>query len=142
MVKILHDLKDPRLWYLRYIPYFGSCRILAINRSKQVIKLSRAAAVRIELLTTDNPHRATHYPKLQTRNPQTLNPTPKPYTLSSKPLITLLTYVRALVYISIYVCMFTSVLRFSALLQNVYATASSCCCLLASERSRRILQEP
>ena len=32
MVKILHDLKDPRLWYLRYIPYFGSCRILAINR--------------------------------------------------------------------------------------------------------------
>ena len=36
MVKILHDLKDPRLWYLRYIPYFGSCRILAINRMKKV----------------------------------------------------------------------------------------------------------
>ena len=32
MVKILHDLKDPKLWELRYIPYFGSCRILTINR--------------------------------------------------------------------------------------------------------------
>ena len=35
MVKSLHDLKDPRLWYLRYIPYFGSCRILAISRSSE-----------------------------------------------------------------------------------------------------------
>ena len=33
MDKILHDLKDPRLWELWYIPYFGSCRILAINRT-------------------------------------------------------------------------------------------------------------
>ena len=31
MVKILHDLKDLKLWELRYIPYFGSCRILAIT---------------------------------------------------------------------------------------------------------------
>ena len=33
MVKILHYLKDPKLWELRYIPYYGWCRILAINRS-------------------------------------------------------------------------------------------------------------
>ena len=34
MDKILHDLKDPKLWELWYIPYYGSCRILSINRSK------------------------------------------------------------------------------------------------------------
>ena len=28
----MHYLKDPKLWELRYIPYFGSCRILTINR--------------------------------------------------------------------------------------------------------------
>ena len=33
MDKILHYLKDPKLWELRYIPYYGSCRILSINRS-------------------------------------------------------------------------------------------------------------
>ena len=27
MDKILHYLKDPRLWELWYIPYYGSCRI-------------------------------------------------------------------------------------------------------------------
>ena len=32
MVKILHDPKDPKLWELWYIPYYGSCRILSINR--------------------------------------------------------------------------------------------------------------
>ena len=32
MDKILHDLKDPKLWELWYIPYYGSCRILSINR--------------------------------------------------------------------------------------------------------------
>ena len=32
MDKILHDLKDPKLWELWYIPYNGSCRILSINR--------------------------------------------------------------------------------------------------------------
>ena len=35
MDKILHDPKDPKLWELWYIPYYGSCRILSINRSSQ-----------------------------------------------------------------------------------------------------------
>ena len=30
--KILHDPKDPKLWELWSIPYYGSCRILSINR--------------------------------------------------------------------------------------------------------------
>ena len=30
MDKILHDPKDPKLWELWYIPYYGSCRILSI----------------------------------------------------------------------------------------------------------------
>ena len=34
MDKILHDPKDPKLWELWYIPYYGSCRILSINRMK------------------------------------------------------------------------------------------------------------
>ena len=32
MDKILHDPKDPKLRELWYIPYYGSCRILSINR--------------------------------------------------------------------------------------------------------------
>ena len=32
MDKILHDPKDPKLWELWYIPYYGSCRILSISR--------------------------------------------------------------------------------------------------------------
>ena len=32
MDKILHDLKDSKLWELWYIAYYGSCRILSINR--------------------------------------------------------------------------------------------------------------
>ena len=32
MDKILHDPKDPKLWELWYIPYYGSCRILSIHR--------------------------------------------------------------------------------------------------------------
>ena len=32
MDKILHDPKDPQLWELWYFPYYGSCRILSINR--------------------------------------------------------------------------------------------------------------
>ena len=36
MDKILHDLKDPKLWELWYIPYYGSCRILSINRIMRV----------------------------------------------------------------------------------------------------------
>ena len=34
MDKILHDPKDPKLWELWYIPYYGSCRILSISRIK------------------------------------------------------------------------------------------------------------
>ena len=33
MDKILHDLKDPKLWELWHIPSYGSCRILSINRT-------------------------------------------------------------------------------------------------------------
>ena len=33
MDKILHYFKYPKLWELWYIPYYGSCRILSINRS-------------------------------------------------------------------------------------------------------------
>ena len=36
MDKILHDPKDPKLWELWYIPYYGSCRILSINRRDEV----------------------------------------------------------------------------------------------------------
>ena len=32
MDKILHYFKDPKLWELWYIPYYGSCRILSISR--------------------------------------------------------------------------------------------------------------
>ena len=37
MDKILHDPKDPKLWELWYIPYYGSCRILSISRSTPCI---------------------------------------------------------------------------------------------------------
>ena len=37
MDKILHDPKDPKLGELWYIPYYGSCRILSISRSKAPI---------------------------------------------------------------------------------------------------------
>ena len=36
MDKILHDPKDPKLWELWYIPYYGSCRIMSINRMRRV----------------------------------------------------------------------------------------------------------
>ena len=42
MDKILHYLKDPKLWELWYIPYYGSCRILSINRSTHVVEASRS----------------------------------------------------------------------------------------------------
>ena len=32
MIEILHYPKDPKLWELWDIPYYGSCRILIINR--------------------------------------------------------------------------------------------------------------
>ena len=35
MDKILHDPKDPKLWELWYIPSYGSCRILSINRMEE-----------------------------------------------------------------------------------------------------------
>ena len=31
MAKILHDLKDSKLWEIWYIPYNGYCRILSIS---------------------------------------------------------------------------------------------------------------
>ena len=32
MMKILHYLKDPKLWELWHIPSYGYCRIYTINR--------------------------------------------------------------------------------------------------------------
>ena len=32
MIYILHYLKDPKLWELWFIPYYGKCRICIINR--------------------------------------------------------------------------------------------------------------
>ena len=31
MDKVLHDLKDSKLWEVRYISYNGKCKILSIN---------------------------------------------------------------------------------------------------------------
>ena len=31
MIEILHYLKDPKLWELWYIPYYGYCRMYTIN---------------------------------------------------------------------------------------------------------------
>ena len=31
MIQILHYLNDPRLWEIRYLPYYGYCRIYIIN---------------------------------------------------------------------------------------------------------------
>ena len=44
MDKILHYLKDPKLWELWYIPYYGSCRILSINR-----RCSRLVGVELQV---------------------------------------------------------------------------------------------
>ena len=38
MIKILHYLKDPKLWELWYIPYYGLCRIYVINRMADEIQ--------------------------------------------------------------------------------------------------------
>ena len=35
MIEILHYLKDPELWELWYIPYYGICRIYIINRESK-----------------------------------------------------------------------------------------------------------
>ena len=39
MDKILHDLKDSKLWELWYIPYNGYCRILSINSINNTVLL-------------------------------------------------------------------------------------------------------
>ena len=43
MDKILHYLKDPKLWELGYIPYNGQCRILSINSIKGPLLFARLA---------------------------------------------------------------------------------------------------
>ena len=45
MDKILHDLRDPKLWELWHIPSYGSCRILSINRSSSSSSRSVVVAV-------------------------------------------------------------------------------------------------
>ena len=42
MDKILHDPKDPKLWELWYIPYYGSCRILSISRRDKGLECGRS----------------------------------------------------------------------------------------------------
>ena len=44
MDKILHYLKDPKLWELWYIPYYGSCRILSINRNNDSAVVRKSSA--------------------------------------------------------------------------------------------------
>ena len=41
MIEILHYLKDPKLWELWYIPYYGSCRIYIINRTVSALERER-----------------------------------------------------------------------------------------------------
>ena len=65
MDKILHYLKDPKLWELWYIPYYGSCRILSISRnllfcrvwgySEPRHRLLRAQAPSVDLNPTGDP---------------------------------------------------------------------------------------
>ena len=38
MDKILHDPKDPKLWEVWYIPYYGSCRILSMSPMSETHK--------------------------------------------------------------------------------------------------------
>ena len=45
MDKILHDLKDSKLWELWYIPYYGQCRILTIN-SRDSLDVTRNTITR------------------------------------------------------------------------------------------------
>ena len=39
MIKILRDLKDPKLWKQWCIPYDGSYRICIINRNSMIVVL-------------------------------------------------------------------------------------------------------
>ena len=50
MDKILHDPKDPKLWELWHIPYYGSCRILSINRKTRSKEEPAAAKAQGEAL--------------------------------------------------------------------------------------------
>ena len=61
MDKILHYLKDPKLWELWYTPYYGSCSILSISRI-------------IHRQYTRNP--ALRSRKLHSPGPPTSQPTP------------------------------------------------------------------
>ena len=63
MDKILHDPKDPKLWELWYIPYYGSCRILSINSMEASL-----------LLQSQSLHCATTTPNPKPRN----RPNPRP----------------------------------------------------------------
>ena len=49
MIQILHYLKDPKLWELWYIPYYGHCTIYIINHEVWVV--SRATHVELGVIT-------------------------------------------------------------------------------------------
>ena len=77
MDKILRDLKDPKLWELWYIPYYGQCRILSISCMKKCSKELNPFSARALLDL-----------KPQTANPPTLNPKTrnlKPQMSNGKP---------------------------------------------------------
>ena len=48
MDKILHDPKDPKLWELWYIPYYGSCRILSISREDSYCLSSGSGVLEVD----------------------------------------------------------------------------------------------
>ena len=62
MDKILHDPKDPTLWEVWYIPYYGSCRILSINRRVYIL------GFRIRVQGLGNESRAFLPVKVETQN--------------------------------------------------------------------------
>ena len=47
MDKILHDLKDSKLWELWYTPYYGSCRILSINSTTSGTLMTEAQLLEV-----------------------------------------------------------------------------------------------
>ena len=49
MDKILRDPKDPKLWELWYIPYYGSCRILSISRNSTKMSAARLRALALAM---------------------------------------------------------------------------------------------
>ena len=54
MDKILHDPKDPNLRELWYIPYYGSCRILSINRTIKHEGNRETCFLSVEVLVNDS----------------------------------------------------------------------------------------